>query len=85
MMAPVIAAPAIETGSMPRVSRVDITAALTRMISPGSGMPRLSKPITRPTVRYTASGGMVCSSASTFRAFQFTVAPSFAPSSLRPR
>src|SRR5271165_4377861 len=40
-------------------------AALTRTISPGSGMPRLSMPMTPPTMKYTASGGIVCSSEST--------------------
>src|ERR1700686_2437329 len=33
-------------------------AALTRTISPGSGMPRLSSPMTAPTVASTAGGGM---------------------------
>ena len=51
MMAPMIAATPTQTGLIPRDSRVDINAALTRTISPGSGMPRLSTPMTSPTVR----------------------------------
>ena len=38
------------TGLMSRVCRDDSSAALTSAISPGSGMPRLSIPMMRPTV-----------------------------------
>src|ERR1700723_3023581 len=41
-------------------------AALTRTISPGSGMPRLSSPMTAPTVASTAGAGMAVNRESTF-------------------
>src|SRR3954468_551584 len=59
-MAPMVAAVATPTGLMSRVWRDDSRAALTSAISPGNGMPRLSTPMTVPTMRYTASGGIVC-------------------------
>ncbi|KEF20759.1 hypothetical protein DF18_10155 [Streptomyces rimosus] len=37
------------------------SAELTRTISPGSGMPRLSRPMTNPTMRYTLTAGIVSS------------------------
>src|SRR6476620_9259279 len=63
-MAPMVAAAATPTGLMSRVWRDDSSAALTSAISPGNGMPRLSTPMTAPTMRYTASGGIVCRKAS---------------------
>src|SRR5262249_50168904 len=66
MMAPIVAAAPTATGLMSSVCREASSAALTSAISPGSGIPRLSMPMTAPTTRYTASGGIVCSTASTF-------------------
>ena len=51
MIAPVMAATPTHTGLISRFSREDSSAALTNAISPGSGMPRLSMPMMRPTVR----------------------------------
>src|SRR5437879_6501700 len=66
MIAPVVAATPTHTGLMSRVLRDASSAALTRAISPGSGMPRLSRPMIPPTIRYTAIGGIVCRISSTF-------------------
>ena len=57
-IAPMMAATPTQTGLMSRFSREDSSAALTSAISPGRGIPRLSSPMTSPTVRYTASAGM---------------------------
>ena len=65
MIAPALPATAIHSGDTSSSCRDDSSAALTSTISPGRGMPRLSKPITMPTVRYTNSGGIVSSSEST--------------------
>src|SRR3954469_21188527 len=59
-IAPMVAAVATPTGLMSGVWRGDKRGALTSAISPGNGMPRLSMPMTVPTMRYTASGGTVC-------------------------
>ena len=65
-IAPSVAAAPTPTGLMSSVWREASSAALTSAISPGSGMPRLSRPMTSPTMRYTANGGIVSSNASTF-------------------
>lgn len=54
----------------------DSRAAETRMISPGNGMPRLSRPMTRLTTAYTATAGTVSSHSWTCNA---------TPSGSRPR
>ena len=66
MIAPIVAAAPTHTGLMSRVCRDASSAALTSAISPGSGMPRLSIPMIRPTTTYTASGGMDSRIDSTF-------------------
>src|SRR5690242_21166191 len=66
MMAPIVAEAPTATGSMSRVWRDASSAALTSAISPGSGMPRLSRPMIPPTTRYTAIGGIVWRISSTF-------------------
>ena len=65
-MAPRAAAAATPTGLMSTLWRDASSAALTRAISPGSGMPRLSIPMTAATTRYAAIGGIVCRIASMF-------------------
>src|SRR5580704_1663969 len=66
--APITAAAPTPTGLTASSCRDDSSAALTRTISPGSGMPRLSSPTTTPTTTYTVSGGMDCKRASTVMA-----------------
>ncbi len=54
-------APAIAQAATPHGLTTPLTAmsdAVTRAISPGSGMPRDSMPMIRPTTAYTAVGGM---------------------------
>ncbi len=51
MIAPVLADTAIQSGEMSSSWRDDSSDAVTSMISPGSGTPRLSTPITRPTAK----------------------------------
>ena len=68
----IVPATPTQTGEITASGREDSTAALTSTISPGSGTPRLSIPTTSPTVRYTASGGIVRSRASTVTLSQTT-------------
>src|SRR3979490_979148 len=49
-------------------------AALTSTISPGSGIPRLSVLMPKPTIRYTDIGGIACNHAST-TSFPFVRSP----------
>src|SRR5699024_8648728 len=60
--APAVAHNATHPGEIPKASFEDNSAAETNVISPGNGIPRLSTMITSATVRYTASGGIDCSS-----------------------
>ena len=50
-IAPALAATAIQAGDNAILCWVASTAAVTSAISPGTGMPRLSTMIIRPTIR----------------------------------
>ena len=51
MIAPALLQAAIQAGDRPALCWVASTAAVTSAISPGTGMPRLSTMIIRPTIR----------------------------------
>ena len=60
-IAPALPQAAIHAGETASLCWAASSAAETSVISPGTGVPRLSAIITMPTIRQTASGGIDCS------------------------